>query len=498
MEDETQETEEASAGPSINAEVLKSYLAFARRALLARKWLIASIMVVVVTATVVVARYFPRTYSVSTVMMTVQNAVLDSQRVMPLVGAEGLIMSHKTLEKLIEATDLRKKYHPRRPPLLAMKDKLLASAFGPMDDKTLTAVLVGTLEGRIIVETKDDNLTITVNWSDPKTAAELAQATQDEFVRIRHRAEISAFQEKMAILDMHAGKLRQEIDVLAEQMKAALAAKAAETAAELKAGNATASKTAAAVAARPRLGGNVKPIADEQIPGIRERLLALKQKLSTAEDARSDKMQAEQAKLDELKVRFTPSHPQVITQQERLGLASQVSSELALLRAEVGDLESQLRQRESMVKTNSRLPSLAGGVGSSTLEPTAAPLPSEIMSLLEDHEADPALAAQISGAIVRYGSLRDDVRGAKQALDMAQAAFNHRYQVVIPVEVPNRPSKPKVPLIVGGGLALALLLALAVPILLELRRGVVVERWQMEHFQLPVLAELRLPGKPQD
>jgi uncharacterized protein involved in exopolysaccharide biosynthesis len=362
----------------------------------------------------------------------------------------------------------------------------------------LTAVLVGTLEGRIIVETKDDNLTITVNWSDPKTAAELAQATQDEFVRIRHRAEISAFQEKMAILDMHAGKLRQEIDVLAEQMKAALAAKAAETAAELKAGNATASKTAAVVAARPRLGGTAKPVADEQIPGIRERLAALKQKLSTAEDARSDKMQAEQAKLDELKVRFTPSHPQVISQQERLGLASQVSSELALLRAEVGDLESQLRQRESMVKTNSRLPSLAGGIGSTTLEPTAAPLPSEIMSLLEDHEADPALAAQISGAVVRYGSLRDDVRGAKQALDMAQAAFNHRYQVVIPVEVPNKPTKPKVPLIVGGGLALALLLALAVPILLELRRGLVVERWQMEHFQLPVLAELRLPGKPQD
>jgi len=43
-----------------------------------------------------------------------------------------------------------------------------------------------------------------------------------------------------------------------------------------------------------------------------------------------------------------------------------------------------------------------------------------------------------------------------------------------------------------------LLVALLVPILLELRRDVLVERWQVDHFQLPVLAELRLPEKREE
>jgi len=53
-------------------------------------------------------------------------------------------------------------------------------------------------------------------------------------------------------------------------------------------------------------------------------------------------------------------------------------------------------------------------------------------------------------------------------------------------------------LVVGGGLFVTLLLSLLAPILLELRAGVIRERWQVEHIQLPVLAELRLPPHSSD
>ena len=46
---------------------------------------------------------------------------------------------------------------------------------------------------------------------------------------------------------------------------------------------------------------------------------------------------------------------------------------------------------------------------------------------------------------------------------------------------------------IGGGLFAALLLALLVPILLELRTGIIVERWQVQQLRLPILAELPLP-----
>jgi hypothetical protein len=96
--------------------------------------------------------------------------------------------------------------------------------------------------------------------------------------------------------------------------------------------------------------------------------------------------------------------------------------------------------------------------------------------------------------VVRYARLRDDVRGAQMALDTAQAAFNHRYQVVIPVEQPNKPAKPNLIVIGIAGIVLSLLISLIVPIVLELRSGVMVEHWQVQHLQLPVLAELRLPA----
>jgi hypothetical protein len=232
---------------------------------------------------------------------------------------------------------------------------------------------------------------------------------------------------------------------------------------------------------------------DAQIPELRERLAALKAKLGAAESERSGRMAVEQSKLDELKLKLTPSHPQVMTQEERLAMASQVPSELAMMRSEAADLESQLRQREAMVKTGSAVPTSVTVTGTDS-----APLSAGVAMVLSSDEGDPALKAQLSGAVVRYGSLRDDVRAAKLALDTAQAAFNHRYQVMIPVEVPGKPTKPNLLTVILAGLVLSLLVAFIIPIVTELRRGVMTEYWQVDAFKLPVLAELHLPPASKD
>jgi uncharacterized protein involved in exopolysaccharide biosynthesis len=495
IEDDTRpegDEDDAPAGGGLNIEVLKSYLGWAKRALKKRRLLIALVLLVGVSLSAAIAKYIPRTYSCSTVLMTVSNSVLDGERawgMQPLAGAPNLIMSHENLETLIKDSQLKKHYFARRPPILHLKDRISSAISGPMDDKVLTAVLLGTLETKLVPEVEKDQLTITVDWGDGKTAAEIAQAAQDGFLRMRHRAEISAFYEKMAILDAHATQMRQEVEDLAEQLKAAIKAKTAERAAERKAEKTDKDPEPRRVSVPAPPGNPGAPAVDSQLPELRERLAALKQKLTVAEGERSSRMQTEQSKLDELKLRLTPSHPQVITQEERVGIASQVSSELALMRSEVQDQESQIRQREAMVKTG--MPS--GKRMLTTEVTTSGALPTDIVSLLDERDADPALSAQMSGAIVRYGSLRDDVRGAKLALDNAQAAFNHRYQVVVPVEEPNRPSKPKVGAIFGGGLALSLLLALLLPLLLELRHDVVAEHWQVHQLQLPVLGVLHLP-----
>ncbi len=493
---EQQDEEQAEGG--ISLELVKSYLAFASRALRARVKLAIGIGLTGLLLTIAVHQLFPRTFRCTTILMGVYNPVLDGDRDRSAFsGAQGLIMRRENLEAIVRETGLIKKMAERRPPLLKLKDNLRLWLLGPLPEKYQMDGLVSTLENRISAFTdQDDNLNINADWNDALTAKELSEAAKDSFLRARQSIEISAFEDKMSILDAHAAKLRSEIDGLAQQLRAAADEKTAQVTKSVTASKAATTEPAAPAPVRvaPKA-----PAVDTELPVVREKLAKVKAKLEAAESERKGRMRDEQAKLDELKLKLTPNHPQVATQAERVAMASQVSSELALLRSEAADLESQVKQREALAKSSGA--AVAGGTaagratGASAVSP-AEPLPAEIMALLgKQDDSDPALTAQLSGAIVRYGAVRDEVRAGKISLDTAQAAFNHRYKLVVPPDIPNAPIKPKAIVILGAGIVVSLLLALIVPVLLQLRNGTLVEYWQVHQFQLPVLAQLRLPPK---
>jgi uncharacterized protein involved in exopolysaccharide biosynthesis len=447
--------------------------------------------------TFAVLRYIPRTYTCTTVMMALENPGLDTYGgPSAFSGAGTLITRQENLEVLVRETGLTQKYNARRPPLLALKDRVIQRIFGAWDDKTMTAIVVGTLQSKINVGNDTaGNLTISVDWTDGKTAAELAEAARQGFLRTRHTAEVSAFEAKMSILDEHATKMRVEVETLADQINSAHAERAPKAAAGAAPAPAAA-PAAGAAPAPPRVSAVRRPspvsaAITADLPEQRAKLADLKRQLAELENERERRLREERAKLAELQLHLTPSHPQVVTEQERIALISQVPSEVALLRSEVADLEGTLKQREVLAN---RGPSTGGGTSSgASTSAASAGLPTEIIQALENNDVDPALSAQISGAVARYGSLRDDIRAGRMQLDTAQAAFEHRYQIVVPAEVPNLPTKPKPPLIFGVGLGVSLLLGLILPILAELKRGIIVERWQVTHMALPVLAELKLP-----
>ena len=476
-------------------EIVRSYLTFAWQAI-RRRWLwTAGIVIGGLALTLTVLRYIPRTYSCTTVMMALENPVLDTYGgPSPLAGAGTLITRQENIEVLVRETGLVQKYVARRPPLLALKDRVMQRLFGAWNEKTMSAIVVGTLQTKVNVGTDSaGNLTISVDWTDGKTAAEVAEAARQGFLRTRHAAEVAAFEAKMSILDEHASKMRTEVETLADQINAAHAERAPKPIAGAAASIAapvtgTAAAPGRAVAVRRPSGVAAAMTAD--LPEQRAKLAELKRRLTDLESDREHRLRDERSKLAELQLHLTPSHPQVVTEQERISLLSQVPSEVALLRSEVADLEGTLKQREILASRGT-----SSGVGSGVAASSAASvgLPTEIIQALENDDVDPALSAQISGAVARYGSLRDDIRAGRMQLDTAQAAFDHRYQIVVPAEIPNVPTKPKPPLIVGVGLGLSLLLGLLLPILAELRRGIIVERWQVTHLALPVLAELKLP-----
>jgi hypothetical protein len=227
------------------------------------------------------------------------------------------------------------------------------------------------------------------------------------------------------------------------------------------------------------------PIVAEQLSTYREKLATAKPQLAALESEWQRRVHQEQDKLDELKLRLTPNHPEVVTQQERVTMASRVPAEIADLRAEIATLGQDLKSRELMSHPSTAIAALTGG--------NSEPIPTAIIQALETDDADPALRAQLSGTLTMYTDLRGQIVSGRIELDTAQAAFNHRYQIMAPAEVPQKPSKPNPALIVGAGLFLSLILGALLPILVELRRDVIVESWQVQALQLPVLAELRLP-----
>jgi hypothetical protein len=383
-------------GKGLNIELLRSYATFAKSAIRAHRLLLGLVLAVGLALTGLVLHYVPLTYSVTTTLMAVENAVLDGTTTSsrPMTGAEGLMMSHQNLEAIVKATDLAHKYWARRPPLLHFKDWLKSKVSPPMSDEMMIQMLVLTLETRMGVTVKGtDQLEIRVDWNDATTAAELADAAQKGFLEIRHRTEIAAFEEKMSIFDSHAAETRREIDVLAAQMTAALESKAADMAKSGAPPRPTDGKAPATMFV-PRARASATPVTDDRIPELREKLAEKKQKLTAMESERTGRINAEKSKLEELKLHLTPSHPQVITQEERVAIASNVPSELAVLRSEVGDIEAQLNQREAMAKTarNAGAAGSGGGIaGSPAAGAVAEVLPSDVMHMLTNDNVDPAL-----------------------------------------------------------------------------------------------------------
>jgi len=491
--DDQEDSEERAGG--FRLELLQSYAAFAAGAL-RRRWLLCSLLFGVgVSLTVAAFLYLPRTFSCQTVLMTQWNPILDGRdSPVALAGAEELILRHENLEAIIRDGKLTQVAEQRRPPLLKLKDRVSKLLTGELTEKLKIASLVGTLETRLGITVDKANLTIKADWTDGVTAAELAEAARENFLHNRRSTEMSAFEEKMAILEGHAVKIKEEVGTLLRQAKTEREQTADQIRARVRAARDTAAQRPLAAVRVTRAATNV----DGTLPQLNERLAATKAKLAGLEAERSNRLREEQAKLADLKLKYTPSYPQVITQEERVAAASAVTSELQLLRTEASDLQKEITQREILSRGAGATAGATSGGGAGLPSVANEPLLPEVMQFLDREDADPVLSAQLSSAVVRYSRLREDISDAKIQLDLAEAAFNRRYQIVVPAEVPIKPTKPKPGLIIGAGLAISLLLALIIPLLLEIQKGTIVERWQVHHLQLPVLAELRLPPNSQD
>lgn len=493
------EDEEEAASPGVSADLIKSYLAFALRAVRKRRLLAGSIFGTLTVFTILAVIYWPRTYHCDTVLMIQGNQMFQDTRQDAMSGAAQVITRHENLEALVRQTNLVKDWDKGRTAPYRLKDKLMTSLRGPISDKDKERILVGTLQYALGVNTGNGTLTISIDWGDPEVAARIVGAAQQSFLQSRHSAEVSTLGEYISILEGHALKVHDEIDAFAGQIQKIRSERLAEVEKDLA--TATAAPPAVGKPPGPRrpapAARSVPALPNDELISLKERLEEKQRELKELQEQRTRRLAELQARMLDLRTKFTGAHPEILSLQRNIDLLSTITPPEQQLQAEVASLKTQLQTANSSLATLPKGPGLGGGFdgGSDGGATTAEPLGADIIKLMQDTDesVDPAVAAQLRFAVEKYAMLRGKINAAKVDLDTAQAAFKHRYQVVVPAEPPNRAIKPKVPVVLGGGLFAALLLALIVCLLLELRTGILVERWQIYQIGIPVLGELRLP-----
>ncbi len=501
--DEDDDDDEDESRGGIPSDLIASYLAFAGRAILRRRWLVAIVFVVVSGLVVGVLSIWPRTYRCQTRLMAESTQAL-SIRGDPggeaLRGASNLILGRQTLEAIAKQTDLVHAWQERRPPAAKLKDEIMAKLRGKPDDRDVLKGLVFTLESKLTVDTADGTLSITVDWPDGGTAARIVEAAQQNFLEMRHVAEISTIAEYIAILEGHATTLRAEIEQIAQQIKDLRKQGLDAAQQKLKAGAKPDAEPPAISLRRIAVRTRVEP--DEELARMKVLLEAKQRAISELEDYRNRRLLELEAKMTELRSKYTAAYPAIQDMDQNIKSLSHETPQVTALRAEVRDLQSELQRRaqaatgggSTFIGGGSADPSSGGGGGG------AAPLPADIMNLMEEsaRTVDPAVAAQLGYAVEKFATIRSQISSARIDLDTAQAAFKHRYKVIVPADTPLKPIKPKVSLITFAGLAGALLLGILTALAAELRSGKIVEQWQVQRLALPVLANLRFPPGSED
>jgi len=178
---------------TVHVDLLSSYLAFAGRAIRARRLLSATIFVCLAAITVGLVSIWPRTYHCEMKLMVQRTDMLPvhGERGEGLRSIAETIARHENLEAVVKQADVVKTWSLKRPPALRLKDSIVSLLYGEMSEADKTAMLVATLESKLSVTATDNTLIIGVDWPDPQMAARLVDTTYLNFLEARHGVEVS-------------------------------------------------------------------------------------------------------------------------------------------------------------------------------------------------------------------------------------------------------------------------------------------------------------------
>jgi uncharacterized protein involved in exopolysaccharide biosynthesis len=484
----------------VDFQRLRERLGFVLRAPRRHPWLAAAVFVVFGALGVAAATTMPRTYEAEVKLLAQRNLVVPAltnptrawpQDVdSPTRNVSNLIMRHENLVALCADLDLTDRYYARRSPALRYKDKILGDA-STQEDRTY--VVVGMLEKRLSVRADDSTVTITIDWADARQAFDIASQVQHGFLEARYDDEVAMIGDAISVLQAHAKTEMEHLDVALAEYQKLLAEEGPRTA------------IVGPVVTMVRSigggtgGGAARPsratLTAAPDPSLAASLEDTRLQIRALEDERQRELAGLRQQLTQAELTLTAQHPSVIALQQQIEPRSQPSPELLQLRNEERSLVAQMAPPPTSPasSTTPRAAYAAGSYAPAGAAPVAPSLP-PISALLPAWQADgraQLARSKLDAAIRSYQEVGDRLDAANVELDIARAAFKYRYTVVTPPEIPKKPKRPIVWIVGIGSVCAALLLAFLVAAAADVRRGRIVEVWQVRRkLGLDVLGEL--------
>ena len=448
-----------------------------------RHWFLALVVMGTVSALGVgVSQIIPRKYRVETRMLTQRNFIIASlanpgrsipvDADQPTRAAWEMVMRYDSLKAIVHKAKLIEYWDANRSPLSRLKEKVTRKPPPPMDDKDKEDALIAMLEQAMIVgvEGGTGTVSIGVEWGDPQLALNIVEAAQQNFLDMRQTAEMGAVAEAITILEKQVAeegdgikKAIAELDATVKRIE--LKRRKEEEKAGRK-GIPTAS------------GGMIN--TDHLLAQMRFMIQTKRRAISDVEDFRGRRLTELRNQLSEARVMYSPRHPMITDLEQRIVALQEDSPQLVALRSEMTELINEYtRNGGNPAELESGL--ATAGMPMGTLGGQAT----------SDNPEVSVAADRVRMLVMRHQEKMRRLDQARTELEISRASMKHRFSVLAPPTFPEKPSKPKVQLIVAaggvGGIGLGIFAAVA----LDIIRRRILEKWQVERLlKLPVLAQL--------
>lgn len=470
--------------------------------------LAAVTLVVTVALGVAAALFWPRSYDCDVRILAQHQLVLPAldnpnravprEADAPTKNAADAILQHDNLVTMIKDLDLVARWKATREPALRLKDTILSfGAANKRSEAEQIRDMIELLQKRLSVAADESSITIAVTWPDRQIAFEIVSFLQKNFLEARYDSNVNVIVEAIHILEERAKPQAAEVDAaLADLTKVENERRQALVGNTVPPGLATGPRggraprpSAGAGVSAPQATAGAEADAARQLEDVRSRIRSITQERDR------ELMEAHQ-QLADARATLGPMHPTVVALNDKIAQLEVPPSELQGLEERERQLVAALAAQGASTPAPATsapaplplaAPLAAAPASASTTAPTIAEL------LREDPEV--ALASsRLQAASAKYNELLSRIEAANIELEVTRAGFKYQYTVVRPPEVPRKPSKPNVTLVLLATFLAAPLLAMLLAGIRDLLRGRFVEPWQIErHLNLPLLGELNPP-----